>query len=85
MDENVMKFQISNNQKYKVEVIWNNKIYVRKLKIKYLPKFYHLVFWKNDLENKYLKAFVVSITLLKTDKLILERPSQHANDNFTTS
>lgn len=46
-----LKFNISNNKKYKIEIIKNSAIYTKKAK-RYLLELYYLVFYKNYLENK---------------------------------
>lgn len=48
----MIKFKASNNEKYKIEAIYNNIIYIKKLKVDYLPSFYYLVLLKIYLKEK---------------------------------
>lgn len=45
MDENVrqINFDIGNNKKYKIEVIWDSAIYMKELRSDHLPSFYYLI------------------------------------------
>ena len=42
----------NNSKKYKVKVIQNSTIYIKKFKSSYLLKLYYLVFWKSYLKKK---------------------------------
>lgn len=50
------KLQFKNNgngNKYKIEVIWDNVVYAKKLKVEvYLPDFYYLILWKEYLKEE---------------------------------
>ena len=48
------KLDIINNDssKYKIEAIYNNGIYAKKLKISYLLEIYYQISWKNYLKEK---------------------------------
>ena len=48
------EFKISNKKIFKLEKIWNSKIYIRESK-NHLLKLYYLVFWKNYLNKRILK------------------------------
>ena len=39
-----MKFKANNNEKYKVEAIWDSAVYAKKLEINYLLRLYYLLF-----------------------------------------
>lgn len=49
MNNSQLKFQfeVSNNKIYEIDDIWNSAVYAKELVIKYLLKFYYLIFWKN--------------------------------------
>ena len=50
-----LKFNINNNaKKYKIEEIWDNKVYIKMSKTNYLLKLYLLVFWKSYSKKKSL-------------------------------
>lgn len=51
MLESEQKFNIRNDKKYKIEVIYDNKIYIKEV-IKQLLRLYYLVFLKNYLKDK---------------------------------
>ena len=45
MDENVIKLNVGNNnrKKYKIKMIWNSAILLKKLKSSYLLRLYYLI------------------------------------------
>ena len=51
MNKFLPKFKMGNNKKYKIKVIQNIAIYIKK-KDRYLPGLYYLVKWKGHLEEK---------------------------------
>ena len=54
MDKDIrqIKFDISNDEEYKVEAIWDSTVYARELKLGHLLGFYYLVLWKDYLEEE---------------------------------
>lgn len=47
----MLKFEANNNKKYKVKIIQNNKVYVKKVR-GHLSELYYLVILKSYLEKK---------------------------------
>ena len=69
------EFNISNNKKYKVEIIKNRVVYIKKI-VEYLLSLYYLVFLKKLLRRKkYIRTFFYSYTPLKNNLCILQRLS----------
>lgn len=57
-----LEIKDNENKKYKVKVIQNSIVYIKKSP-NYLLKLYHLVLQKNRLDKKkYLKALITSLT-----------------------
>lgn len=52
----ILKF-IINNKKYKIKIIWNNIIYIKKFKNNYLLKFNYFIFKKNYLKKEKILNF----------------------------
>lgn len=54
VDKKIIKldFKVSNSKKYKLKVIGDSTIYIKKLKMSYLLKHYHLFYPKNYLKEK---------------------------------
>lgn len=42
---------MDNNKEYKVEVIYNSKIYAKKSNNGHIPSLYNLILWKNYLKE----------------------------------
>ena len=47
-----LKFEVINNEKYKIDGIWNSVFYAKELAIRQLLKLYYLVLWKSYPEDK---------------------------------
>ena len=43
VEETKLKLDVGNGEEYKVEAIWDNALYARKLELDYLPGLYYLV------------------------------------------
>ena len=43
IDKNVTELNIANSRKYKIEIIWNNMIYLTKFESSHLSGFYYLI------------------------------------------
>lgn len=51
-----------NSEEYKKEAIWNNVVYIKKLKSgNYLLKLYHLIFWKRYLKKENILELTLAI------------------------
>lgn len=48
----MIEYQTANNKKYKIEEVWNNTIYIKKLEINYILGLYYLIFWKDYPKKK---------------------------------
>ena len=59
INNNQLKFKVSNNEKYKINGIWDIIVYIKKLVIKYLLRFYYLILKKNDLKNNILEHVLI--------------------------
>lgn len=57
-DKNITEFNFNGGKKYKVRKIWNNIIYFKKLKAKYLSKLDYLISWKSYPKKEYLTAYI---------------------------
>lgn len=42
-----LDFKISDNVKYKIEVIWDKVVYTKELKVEHLLRLYYLILQKN--------------------------------------
>ena len=61
-----LKFKAGfNNKEYKVESIYNDTIYVRKLEASHLSDFYYLALWKNYLEDQNTWKFASEVQYLR--------------------
>ena len=49
---NTMEFNINNNKKYKIEVIWNSILYAKELVSNNLLALFYLILWKKYLNKK---------------------------------
>lgn len=54
VDENTTELDTGKDEsrKYKVKAIYNSMVYTKDLELGHLPELYHLVFWKNYLEEE---------------------------------
>ena len=52
MNNMQLELEAGNNDKYKVDGIWDNAIYARKLASRQLLELYYLVLWKDYLEEE---------------------------------
>ena len=62
MKKNIIKLNTgnNNNEEYKVEIICENTVYVKKL-AGHLSKLYYLIFWKSYLKEENTQEFILAI------------------------
>ena len=70
-----LEFETSNNEEYKVNDIWDIIVYIKKLAIKQLLKFYYLVLWQSYFKEKiprnlYQQSSTFKDLLLPITKII---------------
>ena len=83
-DENVAELNAGNkNKKYEVEVIWDSKIYARKLESGHLPGLYYLLSWKGYLEEENIWEPDLAVQHLR--KLISSFCKDHLDKPTMTS
>lgn len=44
VNENIIEFNVDNDKKYRIEIIWNSVVYAKKLEIDYILRFYYYIF-----------------------------------------
>ena len=79
------EFEISNNEEYKVDGIWNSTVYTKESIINQLPKgllssFVEKLPW----EKRYLGVCIGNPTLLKVYYCQPQRQSREADTNFSS-
>ena len=65
VDKIVTELDAGNSKEYKMETIWDNAIYTKKLEISQLPNFYYLIVWKGYFKRKNIWKPVLVIQHLK--------------------
>ena len=84
MDKRMMELELKagNSEKYKVETIWDNAVYISKLESGQLPRLYYLIVWKSYPKEKNTWEPLSAVQQLK--KLISCFHKKHPEKSIAT-